>query len=116
METSQIIVTVVLVAFALAVSVFTVIFKGGVKQWLKWAVATAEAILGGETGQLKLRYVYDMAVERFPMIKYIVPFKVFSAWVDEALVWLNEQIKNNPAIRNYVQPINEGLTARVIVK
>lgn len=110
---------IVLILFAIVFSAVYIIFKVGVKEWLKWAVATAESLLGGETGQLKLRYVYDMAVERFPALKWIVPFKVFAAWVDEALAWLNEQVQNNPAIKAYVQPITKGLDnqySRLVIK
>ena len=38
------------------------------KEWLKWAVTQAEKELGSGTGQLKLRMVYDMAVEKFPWL------------------------------------------------
>lgn len=75
--------------------------KGNVKEWLLWAVTQAESYLGSGTGALKLRYVYDLAVERFPTIKYLVPFAVFSAWVDEALKIMREQIENNEAIANF---------------
>ena len=40
--------------------------------------------------------------EAFPPIKYLVPFAVFSTWVDEALELMREQIKNNPNIKNFV--------------
>lgn len=77
--------------------------KGNVKEWLLWAVTQAEQYLGSGTGALKLRYVYDLAVEAFPPIKYLVPFSVFSLWVDEALELMREQIKNNPNIKSFVE-------------
>ena len=67
--------------------------KENVKEWLLWAVTQAENYLGSGTGALKLRYVYDLAVEKFPAIKYILPFNVFSAWVDEALKIMREEIE-----------------------
>ena len=36
-----------------------------VREWLLYAVTKAEKELGGGTGQIKLRYVYDMFVARF---------------------------------------------------
>lgn len=69
------------------------------KEWLKWAVAQAEEELGGGTGQLKLRFVYEMAVKNFTWIKDVLPFDTFSAWVDEALSWLNKQLESNKAVR-----------------
>lgn len=35
-----------------------------VREWLLYAVTKAEKELGGGTGQIKLRYVYDMFVAR----------------------------------------------------
>lgn len=73
-----------------------------VKEWLKWAVTMAEKDLGSGTGQLKLRQVYSMAVTQFPWIIQLVSFEQFSAWVDEALKWMNSQIDSNKAINVFV--------------
>lgn len=72
-----------------------------IKQWLKLAVVEAEKALGSGTGQLKLRYVYDLAVKQFPWIVTLVTFEIFSEWVDEALDWMREQLKQNSAIEGY---------------
>lgn len=72
---------------------------GKVKEWLKWAVCIAETELGSGTGQLKLRYVYDLFVEQFPVFATIVPFNIFSKWVDLALDWMREQLDKNQQIR-----------------
>lgn len=103
MSTQQIVTGIIVILFALIVTVVTILFKGGVKEWLKWAVTEAESYLGGGTGQLKLRYVYDLAVKQFPIIKYVLPFSVFEAWVDEALVWMRQQIDSNAKIAEYVE-------------
>ena len=89
-------------AFLLLLLIGYLRMGGNVKEWLLWAVTQAEQYLGSGTGVLKLRYVYDLAVEAFPPIKYLVPFAVFSTWVDEALELMREQIKNNPHIKNFV--------------
>ena len=73
------------------------------KEWLRWAVTEAEKELGSGTGQLKLRRVYDLALEKFPWIARLVPFEEFSMWVDEALLWLNKQLESNKAITNMVK-------------
>lgn len=70
----------------------------GFKNWLVWAVAEAEAVLGSKTGQLKLRYVYDLAVVRFPIMSKILPFGMFSKLVDAALDVMNDMITNNSSI------------------
>ena len=74
-----------------------------IKQWLKLAVVEAEKALGSGTGQLKLRYVYDLAVKQFPWIVTLVTFEVFSGWVDEALDWMRDQLKQNSAIDEYTK-------------
>jgi len=66
-----------------------------IKEWLKYAVTIAEKELGRGTGQLKLRYVYNMFIEKFPKLTNLISFELFSAMVDEALIWMNEQIDKN---------------------
>ena len=72
------------------------------KEWLKLAVTEAEAALGSGTGQLKLRDVYDMAVEKFPWVGKFITFETFSTWVDEALEWMNNQLESNEKVKAYV--------------
>ena len=73
-----------------------------IKEWLKWAVIEAERQLGSGTGQLKLRLVYNSAVNKFPFIVSLVSFEVFSLWVDDALEWMKKQLETNEAISQYV--------------
>lgn len=74
-----------------------------VREWLLWAVTNAEKELGGGTGQLKLRQVYDLFVVRFPWLAKIVPFGVFSGLVDEALEKMNGLLATNPAVKALVE-------------
>lgn len=74
-----------------------------VKEWLKWAVVQAEKELHEKTGALKLRMVYDMAIEKFPWIAEVVPFCMFSCWVDEALEWMSKQLISNRAVNDLVK-------------
>lgn len=73
-----------------------------VKEWLLWAVTQAEIELGSGTGQLKLRSVYDLFVQRFPTIAKAVSFDTFSLWVDEALTEMREMLKQNKAVQKLV--------------
>lgn len=68
--------------------------KAKILEWLKWAVVEAEKLLGTGTGQLKLHQVYDWFTEQFPFIAAIVPFQVFSAWVDVALETMDKWLEN----------------------
>lgn len=76
--------------------------KQKIIEWLKWAVVEAEKLLGTGTGQLKLRQVYDWFVEKFPVIAAIVPFRVFSAWVDTALDTMREWLGKNKNVAGYI--------------
>lgn len=73
-----------------------------VQEWLLWAVAEAEKALGGGTGQLKLRYVYDLFISKFPVASKFVTFALFSKMVDIALEKFNEMLKNNQKVQNYI--------------
>lgn len=74
-----------------------------VKEWLLLAVVEAEKELGGKTGQIKLRYVWDMFLQRFPHISIFVTFEMFSSWVDDALVKMRKMIESNKAVADYVE-------------
>ena len=73
------------------------------KEWLLFAVAKAERELGGGTGKLKLRYVYDMFVSKFPFLVKIISFEYFSELVDEVLVKFREILESNKAVKQYVE-------------
>lgn len=69
-----------------------------VREWLLFAVTQAEAELGGGTGKLKLRQVYDQFIERFPAIALVLKFDTFSAMVDDALVEMRKMLAENKNI------------------
>ena len=70
------------------------------KKWLRWLVWEAEEYFGSKTGQLKLAYVYNLAVKQFPWIAYIMTYEEFDEkYVKEALKWLEEQLSKNPNIK-----------------
>lgn len=72
------------------------------KEWLLFAVTEAEKELGSGTGQLKLRYVYDKFVTKFPYLVQFIPFETFSKLVDEVLVKFREMFNTNKNIKLYV--------------
>lgn len=86
-----------------------------IKEWLLYAVTEAEKELGGGTGQLKLRQVYDLFVQRFPTVAAVISFDTFSGWVDEALEQMREMLAKNEYAAAYVencflvQEIREGV-------
>lgn len=93
---------IILAAVVIVVLVGSGIYVNGFKNWLVWAVTEAEATFGSGTGQLKLRFAYELAVKQFPIVAKIIPFSVFSALVDEALVIMRKMIENNGKIATVI--------------
>ena len=102
---------ITLLAVILAVASMLVQFAGrpnseqllALSEWLKYAVTEAEKQLGSGTGQLKLRYVWNMAIERFDWLDRVMEFEKFAYYVDLALVWMREQLEKNANIGTYVE-------------
>lgn len=73
-----------------------------VKEWLLYAVTMAEKEYGNQTGKIKLRYVYDLFVQKFNWLAEIVDFDTFSSWVDDALTEMKGLIATNKAVNNLI--------------
>lgn len=70
------------------------------EKWLRYLVYEAEQYFGSKTGQLKLAYVYNMAVQQFPWIAKFMTYEEFDQkYVKGALKWLEEQLANNPSFK-----------------
>ena len=78
-----------------------------VKEWLLFAVTEAERELGSGTGQLKLRYVYDMFITKFPYLVQFISFEFFSKLVDDVLVKFKDIFNTNKAVKQYVDSNTE---------
>lgn len=74
-----------------------------VKEWLLYAVIQAEKQLGAKTGQIKLRYVYDMFLTKFSWLANVITFEQFSQLVDEALEQMKHLMQTNENAKFYVQ-------------
>lgn len=105
----QTILILIIIGIAIAISVYKFIKLSkeqqieNIKQWLVFACLEAEKTLGGKTGQVKLRYVYDLFVSKFKFVSYLIPFKTFSEWVDDSLVNMKLMISTNEAVRKLVE-------------
>lgn len=104
------IVLIAIVVIAIVLIVLAIKQPKKVKEWLLYAVTLAEKDLGGGTGKIKLRKVYDMFVEKYPVISFLVSFETFSKWVDVALDKMNEMLKENKALKAYVDDEEAELT------
>lgn len=74
-----------------------------IKEWLLYAVVLAEKELGSGTGRVKLRYVYDMFMERFPVLSKLIPFGAFSTFVDNSLDKMRDMLNSNVNVKNYIE-------------
>ena len=73
-----------------------------VKEWLLLAVLEAEKALGSGTGQVKLRFVYDLFIDKFKYLSLVISFEQFSMLVDDALDVMRDMISNNKQVEQYV--------------
>ena len=74
-----------------------------VRQWLLKAVTEAERELGGGTGDLNLRKVYDKFLIKFPWLAKVVSFKRFEEMVKKALAEMEKMLAENKNAREYVE-------------
>lgn len=72
------------------------------KNWLVYAVSKAEKLFGSKTGKLKLRYVYYLAIEAYPLIVKLLPFSIFNILVDSSLKAMRLMIENNKEISDII--------------
>ena len=97
---------VVVIVIGYAIYKFTKLEKSKqleiMQEWLLLAVVQAEKELGGGTGQIKLRYVYDMFLNKFKFVSKIMTFEQFSALVDIALIKMNDMLQSNKQIQEYI--------------
>jgi len=78
-----------------------------VKEWLLYAVTMAEKELGGGTGKLKLRYVYDLFLSKFGWLAKVITFERFSGLVDEALEEMKRLLESNASVQQLVNTIQK---------
>ena len=98
MDTTDIILGVILAVIVIGGGIYI----NGFKNWLVWAVSEAENMFGSNTGKLKLRYAYELAIQRFPVLAKIIPFGVFSTMIDGALDVMRKMIEDNDDIANVI--------------
>jgi hypothetical protein len=73
-----------------------------ISEWLLLAVVQAEKELGSGTGQIKLRYVYDMFLAKFKYVSMLISFNQFSVMVDGALDKMKEMLSDNTKLQEYI--------------
>lgn len=71
-------------------------------EWLLLAVIRAEKELGAGTGQVKLRFVYDLFIDKFKIVSFFITFSQFSLLVDQALEIMRTMISSNKQVEDYI--------------
>ncbi|WPK11828.1 hypothetical protein R6U77_18340 [Lysinibacillus louembei] len=92
---------VLLVIFKLPMSLQEKLYEK-IVEWLVYACIEAEKALGQGTGQVKLRYVYNLFIQRFPYLRYFISFETFTSLVAEALITVTKLLENNEDVMFYV--------------
>ena len=77
-----------------------------VREWLLLACIQAEKALGSGTGQVKLRFVYDLFIDKFKYLSLVISFEQFSMLVDDALDTMRDMISNNKQVEGYINGNN----------
>lgn len=99
-----------LIVTVLAVAVYFLLNgKRSVIKFLLKAVFMAEKDWGSGTGRIKLSEVYGNFIEKYPIFSKIIPFPVFSAWVDAVLEDMKDILSKNEKVRAYVENEKETL-------
>lgn len=74
--------------------VLLALYINGFRNWLVYAVTDAETALGSKTGQLKLRWAYDLALSKYPILAKIMPYSLFDWFVGSALKVMRKMLEN----------------------
>ena len=94
------IIVVLLVILGLYVKLNNLI-SNNLIEWLVDKVADAEAYFGSETGQLKLRSVYNVFVQNRPILAIFISFNKFNDYVDAALKKFEQMLSDNGKIKEW---------------
>lgn len=92
----------IVIAILLVIVIGYSLKKKSFREWLLFAVMEAEKALGSKTGQIKLRYVYDLAMSRYPIFSKLIPFTTFEKLVNEALDTFKDILANNEQLQSYI--------------
>lgn len=103
------IIIVLLVVLGLYVKVKNLIAKNLI-EWLVDKVGDAEAYFGSETGQLKLRSVYNVFVQNRPVLAFFISFDKFKNYVDAALKKFEQMLSDNGKIKEWYDKQKEEKT------
>ncbi|HEX3023007.1 MAG TPA: hypothetical protein VHP81_11520 [Lachnospiraceae bacterium] len=99
--------TILIIIGCLLVGLVTLHFIN-FKEWLVWACTEAEKQLGAGTGELKLKFAYNLAIKTFPVLAKLIPYQLFSILIKKALEKMKSMIESNEKIANILSTKKEG--------
>lgn len=105
---SDVIVGVVALLFVIIVTVIKFLLMSRdkqiekVKEWLLYACVEAEKSLGNQTGEIKIRYVYNEFIEKFKFVSMFLSFEDFSDLVDDSLNTVEDMLDTNKNLKDYI--------------
>jgi hypothetical protein len=83
------------------------IMNGNIVEWLIEKVADAEAYFGSNTGQIKLRAVYDVFCKDRPLLSFLISFEKFSRLVDIALEKFEVMLSEDAGIAEWFENLKK---------
>lgn len=81
-----------------------------VKQWAVYACALAQAHLGSNTGQLKMKETYNMFLEKFPDLAKQISYETYKKTAEEALIEFKDMLKTNPYTQNVLNTLKSEMS------
>ena len=78
-----------------------------IKQWAIYACALAQKELGSGTGELKMRYTYDLFVSTFPFLAQIISYERYKEIAENALLEFKRMLETNPNVKRLVEENEE---------
>lgn len=95
----------ILILFLIGLILFVINQRKNIKEWLLYAVISAEKNLGSKMGQVKLRQVYDEFITTFPVVSRLVTFNIFSKMVDISLEEMKKILNSNKKVKEYIEGV-----------
>ena len=69
----------------------------------------AEAHLGSNTGQMKMKETYDMFLAKFPALAQQISYETYKNIAEQALLELKEMLKTNPNTQNVIDILKNDM-------
>lgn len=93
---------IIIVAILVVLAGLAILDFSSFRHWLLYGVTKAETFLGSKTGKLKLEYVYNLALVKYPLITKLLPFTIFSKLVNISLTAMKSMLSESEEIKKII--------------